>query len=420
MKRNLLTLIAGILLFGTVSGQQATDTTVVYYHRGRSDLDLTLRNNRAALRGFLERFNIAVKDSTFRFVSLRLDAYSSPDGITTANKRLSENRAKRLSEYLRSQSGLSGQDIAVQGHGIDWEGLEAMVAVMDVPYKDEVLNLLHDTPEWIFDEKDRVVDGRKHRLGMLRGGVPYNYMMEHVFPLLRRSCITLSYTVEPSSEIQPQQPIERPTDEQPAVQPQQPHEEAIAQPEPTPTAASNSLARSNNTFSRWALKTNLLYDAVLMPSLEAEYHFADRWSLNLEGEVAWWSNRKKNRCYQLASVGPEVRYWFKTRERWHGHYAGVFGNGLWYDLSNGEPGYQGNAWMAGVSYGYMFPITRYLSLEAGLGLGFLHTRYESYTPHDGHNVYNQTRRTNYFGPVKLKFALVWRLGNASSGKGGLR
>lgn len=35
------------------------------------------------------------------------------------------------------------------------------------------------------------------------------------------------------------------------------------------------------------LKTNLLYDAALMPSLEVEYLINDRWSVNLEGEMAW-------------------------------------------------------------------------------------------------------------------------------------
>ena len=67
--------------------------------------------------------------------------------------------------------------------------------------------------------------------------------------------------------------------------------------------------------------------------------------------------------------------------------------------------------MTGITYGYMFPVGRSLSLEAGLGVGFLRTSYEEYLPIDGHYVYQQTSRTNWFGPVRLKFALVWRLWN---------
>lgn len=153
---------------------------------------------------------------------------------------------------------------------------------------------------------------------------------------------------------------------------------------------------------RLAIKTNLLYDAVGMPSLEAEYRIDDRWSVNLEGEVAWWSKKPRHRYYQIATISPEARYWFKTRQPWHGHYMGVFVGGSWYDLENGARGYKGDFWMVGLSYGYMFPLGRRLSLETGLGIGFLHTKYEEYLPIDGHYVYQQTSRTNWLGPVQAQ------------------
>lgn len=56
-------------------------------------------------------------------VSLRLDAYSSPDGIAVANKRLSESRAKRLLEYIRSRIDIPESLLTVQSHGIDWAGV---------------------------------------------------------------------------------------------------------------------------------------------------------------------------------------------------------------------------------------------------------------------------------------------------------
>ena len=53
---------------------------------------------------------------------------------------------------------------------------------------------------------------------------------------------------------------------------------------------------------------------------------------------------------------------------------------------------------------------KYLAFEAGAGVGYLTAKYEEYLPLDGHYVYQQTSRTNWFGPVKLKFALVWNIG----------
>lgn len=66
--------------------------------------------------------------------------------------------------------------------------------------------------------------------------------------------------------------------------------------------------------------------------------------------------------------------------------------------------------MVGLSYGYRFPVGRYFSFEAGAGIGFMTTEYEEYLPLDGHYVYQQTSRTNYFGPLKLKFSWVWHIG----------
>lgn len=61
-----------------------------------------------------------------------------------------------------------------------------MVASSDMPYRDEVLDILHNTPEWII-KGGAVVDGRKRRLGMLRGGRAWWYMYEHFFPEMRSS-----------------------------------------------------------------------------------------------------------------------------------------------------------------------------------------------------------------------------------------
>lgn len=185
-----------------------------------------------------------------------------------------------------------------------------------------------------------------------------------------------------------------------------------------PLSACTPEEKPSKPLHRLALKTNLLYDAVLMPSLEVEYRIDNRWSVNLEGEVAWWSRKNRHKYYQIATISPEARYWFGTKKPWHGHYVGAFVGGSWYDLENGGRGYKGELVMTGLSYGYMFPVGRNLSFEAGIGVGFLHTQYEEYLPIDGCYVYQQTSRTNYFGPVKLKFALVWRLWDKNRKGGG--
>lgn len=176
------------------------------------------------------------------------------------------------------------------------------------------------------------------------------------------------------------------------------------------SASSLVVSEREYYFTPWSVKTNLLYAVVLMPSLEVEYRINTRWSVNLEGNIAWWHNDRHHKYYQLATISPEVRYWFKPQGRHKGHFVGLFAGGGWYDLENGENGYKGEGEFAGISYGYMFPVGKYFSLEAGLGVGYLNTRYEEYLPLDGEYVYQQTSRLNYIGPLKLKFSWVWHIG----------
>lgn len=155
------------------------------------------------------------------------------------------------------------------------------------------------------------------------------------------------------------------------------------------------------------LKSNLIYDAMLAPSLEIEYIINDRWSAGVETSIAWWHNNNKPWFYQIATLIPEVRYRIDARKQGHYHSVGLFGGAGWYDLEYKKTGYQGELWMAGLSYSYSFPINNLLGFEAGAGLGFMSAKYEEYLPMDGHFAYQQTTRTNFFGPLRLKFALVF-------------
>lgn len=141
------------------------------------------------------------------------------------------------------------------------------------------------------------------------------------------------------------------------------------------------------------LKTNLLYDALLSPSVEVEYRFSPHWSVQADFAIVWWSKKCKHKYYQLLQFSPEARYWLNPEKGWRGHYIGAFVGAGYYDLSDGGDGYKGEYGMAGLSYGYMFPIGKHLSLDAGIGIGYLHTEYEEYLPQHGHYVYQQTSRT---------------------------
>lgn len=389
-----------------------------------------LRGNRETLEGLVVRLEAFGDDTAGCVSQLSLRGNASPDGTAAANVRLTRKRVEAVLSYLRQRVEIPDELVEVQANGFDWEGLQLRVEDdPECPARQEVLEVLSDTPEWMYDAQGRIVDGRRKRLMDLRGGVPYGYLAEKVFPDLRNVSIIL---YGQGDQLQAQKEAPDPSDgrAQVTVVGRGSDTQAVAGPmgEAVPEQTSSGkdpegvrkeeIAGDTLVQPPWhrlAIKTNLFYDAILMPSLEVEYRIDDRWSVAVEGSVAWWKRDRRHKYYQIATILPEGRYWFGTKKPWHGHYVGVFAGGSWYDLENGERGYKGEFFTTGASYGYMFPIGRSLSIEAGLGVGFLYTTYEEYLPIDGHYVYQQTSRTNWFGPVKVKLALVWRLWDGKKG-----
>ena len=387
-----------------------------------------MRSNGSVLKNLCAKIEKSLQEETLEKVVIY--AYTSPDGTNKANTALAARRADSLESWLLRNTPLPATMLETNSGGIAWGLLRDAVSKSEMQYKKEVLQILDNTPVWVFDSNGKVIGSRKKELMDLKGGVPYRYMYEHLFPDLRSSIAIMLYVrtsgpqteeerepaaSEKTSPAAPEKDMVTTVPEE-SVPPATEKSEAVAPDEKT-TAAVPEQERYE-PLHKLALKTNIIYDLALMSSLEVEYMINERWSVNAEGEVAWWKNNGKHKYYQIATLSPEVRYWFKTKKRWHGHYVGLFGGGSWYDLENGRRGYKGEFWKAGLSYGYMFPIGRSLSFEAGLGLGFLRTWYEEYLPIDGHYVYQQSSRTNWIGPVKLKFTLVWRLWDENRSKRG--
>lgn len=423
MKPFIVLLISGTLAAATVTAQVPADSAKVYFRLGHRQYDPAFRNNSAGITPFVKEVKRHNAASNIERITVR--SYTSPDGSNAANERLSRNRCSTISELILNETGIDPSLMHTEAEGIAWDELLRMVeADPHVPYRDEVTELLRNTPLWVFDENNRVVGGRKKSLMELRGGVPYRWLYTNIFPALRNAVAVSLFVKQPeaTAEAAPEknkktESLGNPGNLENLEKPEQ--LENLGNPAET---AAETLPASHTPWHRLAIKTNLLYDAILMPSLEVEYRFNDRWTANAEGDVAWWHNDPKHKYYQVMILSGEGRYWFKhyNNRPWHGFYAGAFIGGGKYDLENGNRGYKGTGYMAGISAGFMFPVSRNISFEAGLGVGYLTTKYEEYLPFEGHYVYQQTSRTGYFGPLKLKFALVWRLWdiNKKKQKGG--
>ena len=190
----------------------------------------------------------------------------------------------------------------------------------------------------------------------------------------------------------------------------------------------NPVAASCRRRPLLALKTNLLFDAALMPNVEIEVPVGKRWSVNGEYAFPWWQFDRGKYCMQVLMGGLEGRYWLgsrksrEDREVLTGHFLGLYAGGGKYDLQWGEKGYQGEFFIAaGVSYGWATRIARHLHLEFNIGIGLLRTDYRHYHARDKYQtlLWQENGKYTWFGPTKAKISLVWLL-NRRVKKGGSR
>ena len=130
----------------------------------------------------------------------------------------------------------------------------------------------------------------------------------------------------------------------------------------------------------WAAKTNLLTDALLIPSLGVEYALSDRSTLSLTGTYMPFT--VGDRKYKNWSIQPELRFW--RYEPYDGWFLGVNAVGGGFNINNVHAGglygkqRQGKFVGGGISAGYHFFLSDYWGLELSVGVDALYCNYERF------------------------------------------
>lgn len=394
---------------GIVFAVTPTDSTSVQFHKSQTAIERGYSHNAEQLRLMLEGL-AAHPDSLYRIKWVQVVGTASPEGSHAINMKYSEQRAISLYNYLKENSAIADSLTEIVVVGRDWRGLYSLVeADAAVPSKSEVLSIISPAvrAETVTEE---LSDSTLLKLRKLR--TPYGYLYDNLFPRLRTSRLYVGY--DPVTGAATASETDSATiavaDDSALLAPDADGGELTAD-----TGADllhcSSTVPDYLPYHRLALKTNLLYDAALFPNIEIEWRFNSRWSAALEGDFAWWGgwDRSEVQCFRIGVLSPEVKRWLRQTAQWEGFYIGAFAGCGYYDIEKHTRGFHGEGVMGGISVGYMWRLSRNLSLEAAAGGGYLYTRYKEYRPMDGHHVYQRTKEFNYVGPLKLKLSLVWRL-----------
>lgn len=167
------------------------------------------------------------------------------------------------------------------------------------------------------------------------------------------------------------------------------------------------------------IKTNLLYDALLTPTIGVEVGLAPKWSLDVSGSLNDWV--VNNKRWKQWMVQPEARYWFCRN--FSGHFLGVHAIGGQYNFGNLNFGidkflgtdlkilknHRLQGWMAGagVAYGYSWILSKHWNFEAEIGIGWIYTRYDEFQCQGCGQKLKENVPHNYFGPTKAALNIIY-------------
>lgn len=166
------------------------------------------------------------------------------------------------------------------------------------------------------------------------------------------------------------------------------------------------------------IKTNILYDALLTPDLGVELAVAPQWTLELTGNVNLWTVNERR--WKQLSLQPEARYW--CCRAFSGHFIAANLIGGQFNFGNLPLGFRipgtdlsilkdsrDQGWMggAGLAYGYAWILDRHWNLEAEIGLGWVHARYDRFPCATCGTKLESGRHHNYYGPTKAAINLEY-------------
>ncbi len=375
------------------------------------------KKNLDSLSNLIQELN---QDPRAEITAVEINSYTSPEGGMHYNKALSERRSASIYKYITEELAIADSLITMSHSGIDWLGLRSLVAESDVVKRDKVLNIIDNTPEETWrhinptDKFLSLVDSREKHLQELYYGRPYRYIYKNFYPQLRRgSVVTVYFTTL-------QTPL---LSEEIAIAPQAMKSSeltSVAKPY-TPLASEQEEWQSEIKF---ALKTNLLFDAVTALNVEAEVPIGDKWSVAGEWIFPWWVTKNNGNALEVLSGQLEGRYWLGDRTnkpQLTGWFAGLYAGGGLYDLQYKNNGYQGEFYIAaGASAGYAHTINKRgnLRMEYSLGLGYLSTEYRYYEGRQDNQflVWQHDGKYTWLGPTRAKVSLVWFIDWKRGGK----
>ena len=284
---------------------------------------------------------------------------ASPEGPLDNNIYLGENRALALKNYLLSHTNIPDSLISIYNLEEDWYNTEAYLRSHEFENGAQILRIIAEEPNRNL---------RKKAIQAIDDGETWQRLVDIVFPPLRnaRLIIECSPRTDTISSI------------------------------PVGDLALDLKASATNHPVRFefrdieqiikrrqfvALKTNLLFAALLTANLSVEAQLTKHFSIDVPIYYSPYDITDKLR-FRLLATQPEVRYW--PREAGEGWFCGLHATVAGFNVSTPSSSrYQDpNRAMWGVGIGggwaHNFGANKEWTIECNLGVGYLNAHWDAY------------------------------------------
>ena len=165
-------------------------------------------NNRSEIRKITDTLDVMVKDPNCHVSRVKIHGYASPESPYDHNMMLATNRAQSLTDYVKRLYNLPASAFAkAEATAENWEGLRAAVKEMTtdvLPNRDAILAIIDDASLQP-DPKELKIKQQYPQ--------DYRYLLQNVYPGLRRSDYDISFafsdfTLEQAKQIYKTRPYQ--------------------------------------------------------------------------------------------------------------------------------------------------------------------------------------------------------------------
>ena len=288
---------------GTQVLSKDTDVIFVSFELDKVALDENFHGNAEALNHIIRSIHRVIDDKTLAIRCVQIVGMASIEGSADYNYNLGMQRAEALKRYIKQQvPSLDDEVFDISSGGEAWSELRSLVEDSEFDGKAQVLDIIkHTRNPWL----------REVRIKELNDGKVYQYLRDNLFVGQRvAGYMRIYYDVVSQPEPAPEQePVEEPAPE------------PVEEPVPEPMVVETASYSDTEGPWRWAVKTNLLFDAALAPNVEIERWLGknNRFSLMAEVWFPWYVWRHNSNAYEVLNIGLEARYWLTHSKKHYNH-----------------------------------------------------------------------------------------------------